>query len=166
MSNRSNPVGWTDARTETLAALWRDGLSAAQIAGELGGITRNAVIGKLHRLGLAGRAKPATPRRARALPTLAASPRRLTPPRPITSTPPAPAPTGPGLAADLVALAPNGCRWPIGDPKAADFSFCGRTAVAGGPYCVGHRSHACRPGSARPLEDDPWLLRLLGGAVA
>ena len=48
---------WTDDRVERLKKLWADGLSASQIAGELGGITRNAVIGKVHRLGLSGRAK-------------------------------------------------------------------------------------------------------------
>src|SRR5712672_1196005 len=56
---------WTDERVELLKKLWADGLSASQIAAELGGITRNAVIGKVHRLGLSGRAKSpssATPR--------------------------------------------------------------------------------------------------------
>src|SRR5262245_23827496 len=48
---------WTDERVETLKKLWTEGLSASQIAAELGGVTRNAVIGKVHRLGLAGRAK-------------------------------------------------------------------------------------------------------------
>src|SRR5258706_4654742 len=48
---------WTDERVELLKKLWSDGLSASQIAAELGGITRNAVIGKVHRLGLSGRAK-------------------------------------------------------------------------------------------------------------
>src|ERR1700749_3997797 len=50
-------MGWTDERVELLKKLWADGLSASQIAAELGGITRNAVIGKVHRLGLSGRAK-------------------------------------------------------------------------------------------------------------
>ncbi len=49
--------GWNDERTEMCKKLWADGLSASQIAAELGGITRNAVIGKVHRLGLSGRAK-------------------------------------------------------------------------------------------------------------
>jgi len=62
---------WTDERVENLKKLWSDGLSASQIAAELGGITRNAVIGKVHRLGLSGRAKSPTsaaprPRKARA----------------------------------------------------------------------------------------------------
>ena len=55
-------ITWTDDRVELLKQLWADGLSASQIAGELGGITRNAVIGKVHRLGLSGRAKAPPPR--------------------------------------------------------------------------------------------------------
>src|SRR5438874_4887521 len=63
-------MSWTDERVELLKKLWADGLSASQIAAELGGITRNAVIGKVHRLGLAGRAKSPSsssprPRKAR-----------------------------------------------------------------------------------------------------
>src|SRR5438309_1124763 len=62
-------MSWTDERVETLKKLWTDGLSASQIAAELGGITRNAVIGKVHRLGLSGRAKSpssAAPRQRKA----------------------------------------------------------------------------------------------------
>ena len=63
-------MSWTDERVELLKKLWSDGLSASQIAAELGGITRNAVIGKVHRLGLSGRAKSPSsaaprPRKAR-----------------------------------------------------------------------------------------------------
>ena len=63
-------MSWTDERVELLKKLWADGLSASQIAAELGGITRNAVIGKVHRLGLSGRAKSPSsaaprPRKAR-----------------------------------------------------------------------------------------------------
>src|SRR5512147_1928279 len=54
-------MGWTDERVELLKKLWQDGLSASQIAKQLGGVTRNAVIGKVHRLGLAGRATPSRP---------------------------------------------------------------------------------------------------------
>ena len=50
-------MSWTDERVETLKKLWADGLSASQIAAQLGGVTRNAVIGKVHRLKLSGRAK-------------------------------------------------------------------------------------------------------------
>ena len=70
-------MSWTDERVELLKKLWSDGLSASQIAAELGGITRNAVIGKVHRLGLSGRAKSASsasprPRKARSLHAYAA----------------------------------------------------------------------------------------------
>ena len=50
-----NGPGWTDTRTERLKALWADGRPASEIAALLGNVTRNAVIGKVHRLGLAGR---------------------------------------------------------------------------------------------------------------
>jgi GcrA cell cycle regulator len=69
--------GWTEDRVTLLKKLWTDGLSASQIAKQLGGVTRNAVIGKVHRLGLAGRAAPSRPIKrvvapiVRAKPTLA-----------------------------------------------------------------------------------------------
>ena len=55
-------MAWTDDRVEILTRLWGEGLSASQIARELGDVTRNAVIGKVHRLGLAGRASPTRPK--------------------------------------------------------------------------------------------------------
>src|SRR5258708_34174835 len=63
MSGLEIAMGWTDERVETLKKLWLDGLSASQIAKQLGGGTRNAVIGKVHRLGLSGRAAPSHPSR-------------------------------------------------------------------------------------------------------
>ena len=62
---------WSDDRVEQLKKLWEAGLSASQIAAELGNVTRNAVIGKVHRLGLSGRAKSpssAAPRQRKARP--------------------------------------------------------------------------------------------------
>ena len=55
-------MAWTDDRVEILKKLWAEGLSASQVARELGDVTRNAVIGKVHRLGLAGRASPTKPK--------------------------------------------------------------------------------------------------------
>ena len=55
-------MSWTDEKVELLRQLWLDGRSASQISAALGqGLTRNAVIGKVHRLGLAGRAKTSSP---------------------------------------------------------------------------------------------------------
>src|SRR5476649_1045832 len=72
-------MGWTDERVESLKRLWLDGLSASQIAKQLGGVTRNAVIGKVHRLGLSGRATPSHPSR-----TTFKAPR---PARPVAASP-------------------------------------------------------------------------------
>src|SRR3954469_22576919 len=75
-------MGWTDERVELLKKLWQDGLSASQIAKQLGGVTRNAVIGKVHRLGLSGPAAAAKPQR-----TVFKAPR---PVRPVSAAPSAP----------------------------------------------------------------------------
>ena len=68
-------MSWTDERVETLKRMWNEGQSASQIAKELGGVTRNAVIGKVHRLGLSNRstgaAAPAPETKAKAAPAKA-----------------------------------------------------------------------------------------------
>ena len=149
-------MGWTDERVANLKKLWLDGLSASQIAKQLGGVTRNAVIGKVHRLGLSGRAAPSQPSRpacraARPRPTQAPSaPRRIEPAaRPVVATQPsAPAPRPavldlPGTATVLT-LGSHMCKWPIGDPSSREFSFCGRRASEG-VYCVEHARVAYQP---------------------
>lgn len=158
----SRSIAWSDDRVAILKSLWLDGLSAAQVAQRLGGVSRSAVIGKIHRLGLGGRAAsskptrtprigaPLAPRRARAkphvqtpAPTSVRAPRTaLAPARPA-----APPPAGPGLVSDLVLLGAHACKWPIGDPHAPNFSFCGRHAE--GRYCPAHAAHAVRPDPGR-----------------
>src|ERR1700761_6985778 len=54
-------VEWSDERIEALTKMWREGLSASQVARQLGGVSRSAVIGKVHRLGISGRDTPARP---------------------------------------------------------------------------------------------------------
>ena len=101
-------AGWTEDRVGALKKLWLEGQSASQIAKQLGGgVTRNAVIGKVHRLGLSGRAAPSQPARATfrptrprpAQPTQAPSaPRRIEAVQPRPAAPaqvPAPCPTCP-----------------------------------------------------------------------
>ncbi len=61
-------MSWTDERIETLRKMWDSGLTATQIAEELGGVSRNAVIGKAHRLGLASRPSPVKANAAEAKP--------------------------------------------------------------------------------------------------
>jgi GcrA cell cycle regulator len=146
-------MSWTDERVELLKKLWSDGLSASQIAGQLGGVTRNAVIGKVHRLSLSGRAKPAssTPRprklrttsphrpSARLFPTQGntalkthahPAPRRLPAPIPIEDI------VIPiSLNVSLLALTDQMCKWPLGDPGTDNFHFCGPNNWNSLPYC-------------------------------
>jgi len=143
-------MGWTDERVAVLKKLWLEGLSASQIAKQLGGVTRNAVIGKVHRLGLSGRATPSQPSRpvfrpTRPRPAAPVAPRRVAEaaPRPQTP-PPAPYVEMEGTATVLT-LGAHMCKWPIGDPSTDDFSFCGRRAGGEGPYCVEHARVAYQP---------------------
>jgi GcrA cell cycle regulator len=155
----SSGDSWTDTRVETLTKLWRDGLSASQIARTLGGVTRNAVIGKVHRLGLSGRASPSAPgpRRARPKGEPRPRPRVATPRRAVVDAPRAPAaePPPPTGFATVVSVRFGQCRWPIGDPFEAGFCLCGRKAVRGA-YCAPHGALAYR----RPPRDH--LLGLAG----
>lgn len=165
MSLPSPQSGWTQPRIETLTALWRSGLSAAQIARTLGGVTRNAVIGKLHRLGLAGRATPRSPRPIRAARSPPRPARARQPLQPALRRPAEAAPRYEDVATesigavDLARLPAHACRWPIGDPREPDFGFCGRPVDAR-PYCDAHRRRAYRP-VPEPLDRDPALRRLL-----
>ena len=81
-------MNWTDDRVEQLKNLWTEGLSASQIARALGGVTRNAVIGKVHRLGLAGRASPSRSDRPRLPIAPKVSMRSHVPPAPIVEEDP------------------------------------------------------------------------------
>lgn len=79
-------MSWTDERVETLKTMWNEGKSASQIAKELGGVTRNAVIGKVHRLGLSNRTAPAKapakePAKAKAAPKAKAKPAKEAAPK-------------------------------------------------------------------------------------
>lgn len=141
---------WTDDRVATLTHLWADGRSAREIATQLRGVTRNAVLGKLHRLGKLG-ARPKVAAKTRAT-------RPAPPPRPDRRTGPPPsralssraaAPEGPGEVASVERLGRHDCRWPIGDPRAVGFSFCGRRAACG-PYCPAHRAVAYAGRTAEP----------------
>jgi GcrA cell cycle regulator len=89
-------MSWTDERVEMLKKMWGDGQSASQIAKELGGVTRNAVIGKVHRLGLSNRtagpvpaAKPEPKAKAKPAPAAAAKPDPAPKEKPAPKTEPA-----------------------------------------------------------------------------
>jgi len=158
---------WTDAAVLQLKALWADGLSCSQIAGEIGCSSRSAVIGKVSRLGLERRA---------------ISPRRIKP-RAERRTPFKPKPSSDRTARDaartarqlqldaeeagaltdlsaenniplgqrcsLFELTDENCHWPCGEPGDPDFFFCGGKARDGLPYCGYHYCVAYQPPAAR-----------------
>ncbi|ORE92405.1 GcrA cell cycle regulator [Stappia sp. 22II-S9-Z10] len=157
-------MSWTDERIEVLRKMWADGMSASQIANSLGGVTRNAVIGKIHRLGLSGRVKAPQAGRARPRPAAASA---AAPPPPVAKPAPAPrvmaagalavkvveqpemevAPAPAAIVAfsegiGLMDLSHSTCRWPVGDPSSADFRFCGCKVGAGDIYCRPHAEQA------------------------
>ena len=114
-------MSWTDERVETLKRMWAEGQSASQIAKELGGVTRNAVIGKVHRLGLSNRnddtpeaaapapeVKPAAP-----APAAAAAPKPEPAPEPKPAAAAAPEPRPEPAPETAPAVASNFNRRPI-----------------------------------------------------
>jgi GcrA cell cycle regulator len=164
-------MSWTDERVELLKKLWTDGLSASQIASQLGQVTRNAVIGKVHRLGLSGRMKSSS-NLARAV-----KPRMRAPMRPTMQHTsfgatalkaeaqvergyvqllepavimPFPAPKGESIT--LMQLSEKTCRWPLGDPSTVDFRFCGCETAAGASYCQYHAVLAFQPAGRRKAK--------------
>jgi GcrA cell cycle regulator len=140
---------WTSERVEELKAHIGAGLSCSQIAARIG-VSRNAVIGKMNRLGL-----------SRPRDTLAKDPeakrnawrgrsgasnitRIFSQHRILVELPPEP-PEGAevvsihaGRGCSLLELSPGDCRWPVSETDAPDYCFCGNPQVEGLPYCVGH----------------------------
>jgi GcrA cell cycle regulator len=161
-------MAWTDDRVETLKKLWIEGLSASQIAKEMGGVTRNAVIGKVHRLGLSGRATPSRPPRPRAKVAPARTRTVSTVAKTTSATPSAAprreevqvAPIEPkklpsGEFATVLTLTNKLCKWPIGDPAKPGFKFCGRGSTDSSPYCKEHAAQAYQPQTRRRRKPAP-----------
>lgn len=170
-------MSWTDERVEKLKKLWAEGLSASQIAAQLGGVSRNAVIGKVHRLSLPGRAKAGGSAPARAPKRQASAPRSTGYAQRST---PRSAPRGGGGGATalredmdpsifeevefrpadnvvvpisrrlaLTELTESTCKWPVGDPLKEDFHFCGNDSPENTPYCTYHARLAYQPSADR-----------------
>lgn len=108
-------MAWTDDKVKQLKKLWAKGKSTIEIAKELG-MSKNSVIGKVHRLDLTARPSPIKKKEDghKAV-------------RPVPSD-----------KCRLLDLRTNTCRWPIGDPLDEDFHFCGRPTTTGKPYCPEH----------------------------
>lgn len=140
-------MSWTDERIDLLRRSWESGMTASQIAEALGeGVSRNAVIGKAHRLGLQARPSPVKLGEvvAAAVETVVAVVAGVV--EGVTAAPPRPAPPRRPLRAaaakpaltTLLDLSEKVCKWPIGHPGDGDFHFCGKPSQAGFPYCSEH----------------------------
>jgi GcrA cell cycle regulator len=174
-------VGWTEDRIEALKALWLDGYSASQIAAEMGDLSRNAVIGKVNRLGVLRSNKTARAPRTRSEEKrrreernhqLAVIRRRRREEIravlvAIVASDPIPEPVAvamPSAPITMTNLEPAHCRWPINDPRAADFHFCGRPRTSGA-YCEGHYALAHRSVENRKRDTPPFLPYRVGQAA-
>jgi GcrA cell cycle regulator len=160
-------MSWTDERVDLLKRLWSEGLSASQIAGRLGSVTRNAVIGKVHRLGLSGRATTSRMKSHRPRARMANVKRQVKPRFAQTGNPAvralymdAEAYVAPAEEIEIPlaerktiqTLTECSCRWPIGDPQTSEFHFCGRNKVPLLPYCEVHARRAFQPVAPRRRE--------------
>jgi len=167
-------MSWTDERIAMLKKMWKDGKSAAEIAKFLAkGVTRNAVIGKAHRMGLSGRPSPIKkpedePKKEAAKPvrkevkeakaTKVVAKKTVVPVvtgvknNPLVREVTAPRqfvkeefPADGGVA--LIDLVERMCKWPFGDPREDNFTFCGRAIRPGTPYCPDHAGMAYQSSS-------------------
>lgn len=139
-------MSWTDERVATLKKLWGEGRTAAEIAKELGGVTRNAVIGKAHRLKLSSRVSPIQQNTKKSVKVASDVKKTVSKQQSAPKTAPR-SRNKVNIDADkiyhgegysLAELTEKMCRWPIGDPKDENFKFCGCPRVPGIPYCAEH----------------------------
>jgi GcrA cell cycle regulator len=171
---------WTEQKIQMLKDMWGHH-SASEIAEHIGGLTRNAVIGKAHRLKLSVQKSAETPgsglqRATGGMGAIKSSRKRvMLRPLPVAPTPTTPVsalravPTAKDIFRSLegiggstrsegIAVTKAGerhCRWPVGDPRSPDFRFCGCTAHEGLPYCVDHARVAYQNVSKRTRNSAP-----------
>ncbi len=138
-------MGWTDESVEKLRQLWAQGMTANEIAKKLG-VTKNAIVGKVHRLCLTARPSPIKPKDMipEALPEEPVEVVEKVA-EPVTEKPAETSkekPAGASTNVTLVDLDSHTCRWPIGDPRDDDFCFCGKKVRSGQTYCDEHSVQA------------------------
>ena len=159
-------MDWTDEVIERLRALWVEGHSTAEIGRRMG-VSKNAIVGKAHRLSLPPRPSPIRRNAAGQAPKRTAPRRPVGPTLPSLDVPaahaarpagpvpeprfsePAPRPAAPSVrpaGLHSVTRSSGGrhiaCCWPIGEPGTRSFRFCDAQSVAGKPYCAEHAALA------------------------
>ena len=155
-------MSWTKEREEMLKEFWANGLSASQIAAKLGNVSRNAVIGKVHRLQLAARSEKGRPRSSPTQPksknkkvtqvnnVVSLTTSKVSEPKKGGTRSRTHKPQGEIVVPisrnlNLSSLTADTCKWPQGDPLTENFAFCGCAAVANKPYCLYHTKIAYIP---------------------
>ncbi len=151
-------MSWTSEKVEKLKELWSKGHTASQIAELLGDTTRNAVIGKAHRLNLEARA-----------PSKQSNTTRTRENKQVIKRSPAPMSRKAKFQSILLdknfeaenpksleELTEDTCKWPIGHPNEEKFYFCGRKPEGDFPYCKLHVLYAFQPKNQKEddLDDD------------
>lgn len=133
-------MDWSPEQISELTRLWGEGLTTSEIGKRLG-ISKNAVVGKAHRLHLAARPSPIkrTGPRPAVFRTTVKLPGQPRAPRAPRQAGDAPTPrSAPQPARWTGEVSNNICKWPIGHPGDADFTFCKEKALVGKPYCAEH----------------------------
>ena len=134
-------MSWTYERVEKLKQLWEEGLTASRIAAELGEVTRNAVIGKAHRLGLSGRM--ASKKSTGGISIIRKKRVNISQNQKVINI--APVINEPMNPTDFENIKDGLCRWPLGEPEEIEFKFCGRNTQEGFVYCQSHYKQAYQP---------------------
>ena len=158
-------MAWTPELIKELKRLWNKGLTTVEIGNRIG-VSKNAVVGKAHRLGLEGRPSPIKREKKKITENIKVEEKKKKepeiiqettkikeeelesfetssfPPEEILKAEPIVETVKPKKnkrkGVQLVDLKPNSCRWPEGDPKDPDFCFCGQECVNGKIYCEEH----------------------------
>lgn len=167
-------MAWTDQMVEDLRTMWKQGLTTAEIGKRLG-VSKNSIVGKVHRLGLSGRPSPIKKKgeTAAVKPTEDIKPAKVSTPveekkqEPKSEAKSVEKPKMPEKkepkrecqkselernprALSLMDLDNHSCRWPIGDPKDEGFHFCGKKVKIGQTYCEEHSAIAyVKPGKMK-----------------